>query len=314
MSLFKNIRLPVFVTDDMPRKLTALFFACLIWYFVNQHVSEVETFKNVKVDVSPGSSTQVIVSNFKPEITVSIRGPRKVLNTLESKDIQVTVNIGEKLRPGMNELRVKELDIKLPAGLSVENLATKTINVDIDNIEEKEVNVRLRYNNRLSSRFKLRQEPKAEPDRVVIKGPSRRLRNIPYVDTNAIFIDASRKSNFRITTKVNAPEGVELNYDNVTAYVELEEKLIDKTLPVQQVFPLYTGVAIAANQNIQAVGNAYAIVSGSPEAIAKLSPEKDVKLFIEIVDRRTGEFKIHFWCKDPDINLVNVTPSTITIK
>ena len=313
MSLFKNTKMPVFITDDFPRKLTALFFACLIWYFVNEHVSEVETFKNVKVTVTPGSSSQVIVSTFKPEITVTVRGPRKRLDTLESKDIDVTVNITEALRPGINELRVNELDIKLPNGLVVESLVTKTINVDIDNIEEKEVDVRLRYNNRLSERFELLREPVAKPDRVQIKGPSKRLANISYLDTNPIYIDPNRTTDFRVTAKVVTPAGIELNYDNVTAYVELKKKVINKTLPVQNVFVLYIGDDANKKSSVT-VGKAFAYISGPPAILESLDPEKDVRLFVELGDESKDEYSINFWCRSPEISLVNITPSKIKLK
>ncbi|MCH2209078.1 MAG: CdaR family protein [Lentisphaerales bacterium] len=313
MSLFSNTKMPVFISDDFPRKLTALFFACLIWYFVNEHVSEVETFKNVKVNVIPGSSSQVIVSNFKPEITVSVRGPRKRLNILESKDIDVTVNITDKLRPGINELRVNELDIKLPDGLKVESLVTKTVNIDIDNIEEKEVDVRLRYNNRLSERFELLREPQAKPDRVQIKGPSRRLATINYLDTNPIYIDPNRTTDFRVTAKVVTPAGIEMNYDNVTAYVELKKKVVNKTLPVQNIFVLYTGEKFD-KESVKSVGKAFAYISGPPTVLEKLDPLKDVRLFIEVGENKQDEYSINFWCRSPEISLVNITPSKIKLK
>ena len=313
MSLFKNVVMPAFITDDLPRKLTSLFFACLIWYFVNQHISEVETFKNVKVDVVPASSSQVIVSDFKPEITVEIRGPRKILNSLESKDIQVTLNITEELRPGMNELRVNELDIKLPDELQVENLVTKAVNVDIDTIEEKEVDVRLRYNNRLSERYELLREPQAKPDRVLIKGPSLRLDKINYLDTNPIYIDPNRTTDFRVTAKVVTPEGIELNYDNVTAYVELKKKVLNKTLPVQDVFVLFTGASPKPKFSANSIGKAFAYISGPPDILEKLDLSKDVRLFIEVKDEKTGELKVNFWCRHAEITLVNITPSTINL-
>ena len=49
--MFKNAFPGVrrFFKDDFHRKAIAVFFGCLIWFFVNRHISEVETFKNVKV-------------------------------------------------------------------------------------------------------------------------------------------------------------------------------------------------------------------------------------------------------------------------
>lgn len=311
MKLFE-FRVPDFIKEDFYRKLISIFFACLIWYFVHQHVSEVETFKNVKVDVTAENTGQVFVSNYKPEISVELRGPRKILNDLESKDIQVSINVKELLRPGPNEIRVLRDYIKLPAGLEVESILTKAINVNVDTIVEKEVEVKIRYTNRLSDKYALLREPTVKPETVIITGPSRRLEKINYIDTRPIYIDPSRTTDFSVTTKVVPPEGVNLNYDNVTAYVELKKRIEFKSLPVQSVYVLYTG-DIKENVKISPVGQAFAYVSGPPKVLESLDVEKDVKLFIEISDPNIRTYDIQFWCRDPSINMVKITPSKVTL-
>lgn len=312
MKLFKP-RVPEFIKEDFHRKLISVFFAGLIWYFVNQHISEVETFKNVKVDVIPQNSNQVIVSNYKPEISVEIRGPRKILNNLESKDIQVSINLEEQLRPGENEIRVLKEHIKLPDGLKVESLMTKVISVIVDTVEEKEVDVKLRYTNRLSDKYALLREPTVKPERVVIKGPSRRLAKISYVDTRSIYIDPSRTTDFSVTTKIVIPEGVTMNYDNVTAYVELKKRIEFKSLPVQNVYVMYTNESDKPVK-IKSVGQAFAYVSGPPSVLENLDVEKDVRLFIEISDTAVRTYEIKFWCSDPSVSKVKITPSKVTLE
>ena len=71
-----------------------------------------------------------------------------------------------------------------------------------------------------------------------IKGPSRRLATINYLDTNPIYIDPNRTTDF-VLLQSSDSAGIEMNYDNVTAYVELK-KVVSKTLPVEY-FVLYTG-------------------------------------------------------------------------
>ena len=309
--MFK-LSVPQFIKEDFYRKLIAVFFACLIWYFVNRHISEVETFKNVKVDVVSQNTGQVFVSNYKPEISVEIRGPRKILNNLESKGIQVTINIEEELTPGSNEIRILKEHIKLPKGLLVESIITKVINVNVDTVVEKEVDVKLRYTNRLSDKYALLREPTVKPERVVIKGPSRRLAKIDYVDTRSIYIDPSRTTDFSVTTKVVVPDDIEMNYNNVTAYVELKKRIEFKSLPVQNVHVLYTG-EMKNSVKIEPVGQAFAYVSGPPSVLQALDTEKDVKLFIEVTDPAVRTYDIQFWCRDPGINQVKITPSRVTL-
>ena len=300
---------PKFFKEDLYRKLIAIFFACLIWYFVNRHISEVETFKNINVTVVPTDSEQIVVSVNK-QISVEIRGPKEILDRLESKDIQVSVT--GNFSPNYNEVLIKTDDIKLPSGLKVEKIIDRRISVDIDVIEEKDVNVRLRYNNRLSPNYALKKEPYIKPDVVTVRGPRRLLGKISFLNTEPVNIDANRTSDFRVTTKVQPFENVVMNYDNVTAYVELEKKLIKKSLPVQNVHVLYTGTK--KKDTLLDIGEAFAYVSGPPEVINNIDVKNDVRLFIEVGDEEQESYEIKFWCKYGNVIQESITPSKITLK
>ena len=224
----------------------------------------------------------------------------------------MSINVKELLRPGQNEIRVLKDHIKLPEGLKVESILTKAINVNVDTIVEKEVDVKIRYTNRLSDKYTLLREPTVKPERVLITGPSRRLEKITYIDTRSIYIDPSRTTDFSVTTKVVPPEGVNLNYDNVTAYVELKKRIEFKSLPVQSVYVLYTN-STKEPVKIEPVGQAFAYVSGPPNVLENLDVEKDVKLFIEISDENVRTYEIKFWCNDPGVSKVKITPSKVTL-
>ena len=108
------------------------------------------------------------------------------------------------------------------------------------------------------------------------------------------------------------PEGVSLNYDNVTAYVELKKRIEFKSLPVQSVYVLYTN-STKEPVKIEPVGQAFAYVSGPPNVLENLDVEKDVKLFIEISDENVRTYEIKFWCNDPGVSKVKITPSKVTL-
>ena len=304
-----KLRIPSFLKEDAYRKLVALFFASLIWYFVNRHISEVETFKNIPVQIVPENTNQVVVSVSTP-ISIEVRGPKEILDKLESKDIKVSVQ--SSFRPNTNNVLIKKEDIKLPSGLKVENIIDKRITVDIDVIEEKDVPVRVRYDNKLSPSYALKVEPYIKPDVVTVTGPGRTLAKIPFLDTEPVTIDSNRTSDFRITTKVIPFENTTLNYNNVTAYVELQKKQINKSLAVQKVYMLYTGDN--GRTLSKPVGEAFAYVSGPPDIINKIDVENDVRLFIEVSDEKKDSYQIKFWCKHSDVVYESITPSQIILK
>jgi hypothetical protein len=306
---FLKLKVPDFISEDFQRKSVALMFACMIWYYVHQHLSEVETFKNIKVEVHTVKSDQVIVSDFLPETSLELRGPRELLNKIDSsKDIQVSVTLDSDLRPGINELRIQESDITLPANLKIESILINTVAVDIDLLVEKEVDVKLHYNNRLSARYSLLREPHPKPERVQIKGPSRQLKKISFLDTEPVYIDPGRTTDFRVTAKLNIPDDVSSSYTNVTAYVELKKRLNFKSLPVQKIYILNTSGQKTSNRS---AGEAFAYISGPPEILEQLDHKSDIRLFIELDEKRKGEYPVQFWSRDPNIRKVNITPANI---
>ncbi|NQZ58032.1 MAG: hypothetical protein HRT88_11290, partial [Lentisphaeraceae bacterium] len=248
-------------------------------------------------------------SAYKPEITLIIPGPRKSINTHERKDIHVTVSITEEKKPGITELRITPANIKLPPDLVIESITTKAINVDIDVIEEKEVDVRLRYDNRLSERYTLLRDPYPKPNRALIQGPSRQISKIRYLDTRTVDIPPSQTSDFRKTTRIIMPPGIKMNYDTVMAIIELKKRLDYKSLPNQQVYVLNSSEQKLPMNNV--AGKAFAYISGPPAALEKLNTNIDVKLFIEVKNNTSGEFPIRFWCSDPSIKKINITPPSI---
>jgi len=93
-----------FIKEDFYRKLAAFFLGLFIWVYVNRHINEIETFKNIKVDVRTFTNEQLIMSTAT--ISVEVRGPRKLLNSLESKDFSCSLELDESLKPGKRNIAV----------------------------------------------------------------------------------------------------------------------------------------------------------------------------------------------------------------
>jgi hypothetical protein len=300
---------PKFFKEDVQRKLFSLFFACLIWYSVHQHISEVEIYKNIKVTIVPGSEQQVVVSISKP-ISIEVRGPKDVLDRLESKDIEV-VHSGVFSR-GVNEILIKEEDIQLPSDLRVEKIIEKRISVIIDVIEEKTVKVKLKLNKELSPNYALTVEPTATPNEVRVRGPRLQLAKLTYLFTEPVRIESNRTNDFRVTAKLLLPfDDISLNTNNVTVNVEIEKRLVKKSLPVQKVYIIYTGTSKKKLGVV--VGEAFAFVSGPPEIINKIDVKKDVRLFVEVGDEEQESYEVKFWCRYADVVQESMTPSKLSI-
>ncbi len=121
-----------FFRQDFQRKCIALFFALLIWFFVNQRISEVDTLSEIPIEIINPNSNLMIASAKIPRASIMIRGSRKILNSLESKNIKIRLEIPQDVRPGMSTLLIYKENITIPSNTKLESIITANIKIDID--------------------------------------------------------------------------------------------------------------------------------------------------------------------------------------
>ena len=152
-----------FFRQDLQRKCVALLFALLIWFYVNQRISEVETFSDIPIEIINPNTNLVIASAKIPRAAIIVRGSRKILSSLDSKDIKVRLDIPQDIRPGFITLNIYKENITIPSTTQLENIITDKIKIEVDEFQEKEVPVRLLFNNALSEDYVLEASPAIEP-------------------------------------------------------------------------------------------------------------------------------------------------------
>ncbi|MDD7986508.1 hypothetical protein PQO01_16280 [Lentisphaera marina] len=291
-------------TKDFQRKLIAIFFALLIWFIVNQRISKVQTFSGIPIVLVNPNSNIIISQTNRPTANIILRGPEKILQSLESKDIAVRLVLPEGIRPGALKLLLTEEDISIPRMTKIENIVSQTIIVEVDEMREKEVPVRLLFNNAISDKYRLIDNPKIEPKTKLINGPSKRLDSINYLTTKPFLIDSSRNKSFVSSVSLSLPSGVKCEFDKVKVLVDIESA--SKVLPMrrQKLSILSQGKTLDTP-----LPHVDAVVSGPPTIIDKLKSE-DIKFFIEYGEDE--KLKVNFWCPYEGVYLQSVMPEYIS--
>ena len=292
-----------FLKEDFQRKIVAIFFAVLIWIFVDQHINEVETFSDIKVELINPSSNLVVNRQEMLNVTISLRGSSKILKSLESSDIKVRAPLPPGKGPGLRILRILPEYIQIPSSLKIESIITHKLNVEVDEMVEKEVPIRLLFNDALSRNYRLRSNPEIEPKTKVVRGPSSRLANLNYLTTKPFLIDSSHTKDYISSVVISLPEGVTVDYGKVKTVINIEPAEKTMALTRQVLFVMSDEKVISVN-----LPKVDAVIYGPPGIVEDLDL-KDLHFFVE--KDNEDQLAVQFWCKHPEVNVQSVMPNFI---
>lgn len=128
---------------DIVAKILSVIAALALWFYVVdvQNVVEEKTIYNVPVDVEQLelSTGLTVVSGMNYSIDVVVRGSKSDLKNLTNKDISAKVAKGDYDSFGDNWCDIK---INTPENVSVVSRSVQNINVSVDNLHEKEFDVK----------------------------------------------------------------------------------------------------------------------------------------------------------------------------
>ena len=308
-------RLPKLIKEDFFRKLIAVFFACLIWYYVNSKISEDETFTNVEVKVEL-SSADMRVTTPPPNVSITLSGPRKHLERLDSSEIEVLVKLGSNASKGRQQSNLTNKNVTLAKykELRIVKISPKTVHYELDRIETKIVAVQLMVKDELNERFSLDKDPRVKPAVVRIKGASRRLATVDRVFTELVHLDKNRNRDFEVPATILTPEGVELadGYNKVTAMIDLKELSSVENFKGIEVYPLVVGKEVKGKYLIKNKVKIW--LSGPPDILERLKIEHDIRLFVEIDDDFDEQKRlVKFWSRYPEVKLMDISEREVPV-
>ncbi|MDD2283326.1 MAG: CdaR family protein [Eubacteriales bacterium] len=259
-----------FVRNNIGYKLVALFLAIMLWYYVaGQRNPIVERIYTVPVTVQSISSDRLLVSPL-PEVRVTAKGMRSIMNGLSKDDFRAYVAVPEQ-EAGE---RIFPVQVDVPSGVQVVTISPERVTIDLDVLTEKQVPVRVLVRGETAPGFTYK-DPSVTPEQVTLKGPGRLLDEITdvqaVVEVNGAQSDISRQVKVQLTT----------NNDQVTVTPDT----VQVQLPVATSGPVKTVALTVAVEGEVAEGFEVKSQSVEPNNLRVTGPQQVMASLQEIRTR-----------------------------
>ena len=210
-----------------PSALLALLMAMIIWYTVTGR-ERVETWVGVRLEVKgvPDGYVMLDGNNLPGKLEVRLRGPSGLIRNLTGQDIPLVLSLSN-VDKGRNIIPLTRSDLPISGAFEVMEIRPPSIEVDVDTVEEKIVNVVALASSTLPPGI-TKISYTLEPPQITIKGPSNTLKPISKVEALVNLPDKINTRQLKLSSYISLPTGVESipKAVAISASVEGEDKQI----------------------------------------------------------------------------------------
>ncbi|PIE56731.1 MAG: hypothetical protein CSA34_01825 [Desulfobulbus propionicus] len=257
--------LPAFLTRHWKIKVLSLFMGFCLWFVVVEE-DQVDMTMTVPLEIHNLPPHLVISNQFKKDIEVSVRGPRKTLQDIKQRGITRPVDLGKAVA-GTSVISNNQESISFPKGVEVLHLQPANITLFLDELIRKDFPIEPLTEGTLAPGFSL-EEVAVEPPVLTVSGPKTLLEKERTLTT--FFIDINGwNSSATVQAYLNlAPSLQELIGETVVmVQVKVSETILTKTV---------RGIPINVRDNPVPAGTeptSVTVVASIPENLIRDTPE-----------------------------------------
>lgn len=305
-----------FITRDFWRKLAALFFACIIYWNVSEHLKEEKKIAGVPLEVH---LTQDLVMTAPRSFTatVRVRGKSGVLKDLEPGALSGRVDVSSKNShpDGSYRVGISPKDFRTPPGVKVIAVdSDPELTLWLQHRVSRELPVAMRFTGAPPASYRL-SEQRCIPSRVTVNGPENVISELKAIPTEPIPL-AERESGFEYEAKLLLPDRVTSSPQRVVVQIGIE-----RNEALRDISPVPVGLFCDSGQGIRVdftadtPPTAKVSVSGPSTAVAVLKPD-DLRLYVDVSNVSTpGVYKLQVKChiRRPGIDVRSITPAEYNV-
>jgi YbbR domain-containing protein len=257
-------------------KLLSLVIGASLWYFVVGE-DQVEMAVTVPIELHNLPADLVIANQYRKDIEVTVRGPRRLIQEVRQQHISRPVDLG-KARPGSMVIQNDSTSIRFPQGIAVQRLQPANITLLVDRLVEKEFPITAVTRGKPAAGYVF-EEVVLNPARIAVTGPQTYLAAETALETHRINLDGlTTSSQFQ----------VHLNLSDALV------KLIGETV-VQANVVIREAMVRRRVEGIPVNARGYGLEADIPELVAQETPEPAM-LFRAVLsgelDLETGELVV----------------------
>ena len=249
--------------------LVSLLSSLAIWTYVVSTENSVVTqiFRGVPVvlvgeDTLRSSRNLVVTDVDTNNVRVEIRGPRRIVDSLNSQDLTAQIDVSKLTRAAYASMKYK---LVYPNGVDTRNLAEvsyspETVNFVVSTLNSVSIPVRGGFEGMLADGYTA-ESPIFEPNSITVTGPDAYLREVSYawVDFGAGQVASSSITDDVPFVLMNS-SGTAVSTEHLTA----SEETITATLPILQIKDIPLSVELIEGSGAT---TANTIVSITPDRI-----------------------------------------------
>lgn len=244
-------------------KLLSLFLAIILWLYIASGENPIiENFFDVSLATN-NLREDLVVKEFPLNISVGIKGPKNVINSISPHQIIGVVDFSDINEAGIYKLKV---EVIAPKRTEITRIIPSDVKVDLERVLTQIVEVEYSLIGIPEKEYSLADEPQLDPSKVKITGAQSILEKIKQIictiDISGIKDDINKKIEVKVLD-ANGDEikGVKIEPNIVEASISLTRGYLEKILPVKpriigKPAPGYYISQILANPNeIRIFGN-----------------------------------------------------------
>lgn len=177
--------------ENWTLKVLALIFAAILWFFVTGE-QRLERSYAVPLDLKNLPNGMMVASELPETIDVRISGPRTLLMNLHLQQIRIAIDL-QGLEPGLTTLKRLEERLDLPGPLKITRLSPSYVDVKLERIASKQVEVAPRISGEPAAGYRL-AEVRSEPRRVMVEGAESEVAKLERIATATLDVTGLREN------------------------------------------------------------------------------------------------------------------------
>ncbi len=269
-------------------KLLSLVIGASLWYFVVGE-DQVEMAVTVPIEVHNLPADLVIANQYKKDIEVTVRGPRRLIQEMRQQHISRPVDLG-KARPGSMVIQNDSNSIRFPQGIAVQRLQPANITLLVDQLVEKEFPITAVTRGKPAAGYVF-EEVVLNPARIAVTGPQAYLAQETALKTHQINLDGLHQSSqFQVHLNLSDALVKLIGETVVQANVVIREAMVRRRVE---------GIPVNARgygqEGMRIVPPTVTVEADIPELVAQETPEPAM-LFRAVLsgelDLETGELVV----------------------
>jgi YbbR domain-containing protein len=294
----------------------AVVLAFIIWFSVYLQIQETIIIRELPIQMKTSNKLAIIDAEDIPRFTVTVRGPKRVLNTLTANNIRIHYTVPEDTPIGPYQVRLNDAHVDLPGRAEVIAIEPGEFTVTLDNLTDQMRNVRPIFEGDAPAGWVVKNLT-VTPSQVKVVGPAGMIVGISEITTLPIKLTENTPANFYAEISLVSYPGVELEPGRVVVSVEYTRT--DGQRAFGQLPIMFSGAAgsdlYVASISGDANPLATATVSGPHAVLDTLTPSS-LHVFVSLAgETRTGTVKlpVGVYIREASCKAVNVNPAWLEV-